>query len=353
MNESTHPAPFEPLLAEYDYALPESAIAQRPAAPRDRARLLVLDRRCDALEEARVGELAGWLAPGDLLVVNDTRVIPARLFGRKRPGGGRAELLLLRGTGDSRWEAWLHAAGRVRAGLVIELDSGFEARVIEPRADPAWEIEITGPGDVAGWLTHAGHVPLPPYIRRPDDPDDRDAYQTMFATHAGAVAAPTAGLHFTPALVRSLTARGVELAAVTLHVGAGTFQPLRPEDVARDALHAERFDLSIEAAARIDQVRARGGRVVAVGTTSARVLETQAQADRRVRAGRGETQLFIRPPYAPRVVDALLTNFHLPRSSLLMLVAAFAGRERVLAAYAEALRRGFRFYSYGDAMLII
>jgi S-adenosylmethionine:tRNA ribosyltransferase-isomerase len=353
VTESTYFAEFERLLAEYDYALPEAAIAQRPAAPRDSARLLVLDRRCDSLGETRVDALAGRLEPGDLLVVNDTRVIPARLFGHKRPGGGRAELLLLRCTGGSRWEAWLRVTGRVRAGLVIDLDLGFDARVIEPREDPAWEVEITGPGDVATWITRAGHTPLPPYIRRPDEPQDRDAYQTMFAAHPGAVAAPTAGLHFTPALVQTLTARGVDLATVTLHVGAGTFQPLRAEDVASGALHAEVFDLPVETAARIDRVRARGGRVIAVGTTSARVLETQAQADRRVRAGRGETRLFIRPPYTPRVVDALLTNFHLPRGSLLMLVAAFAGRERVLAAYAEALRRGFRFYSYGDAMLII
>jgi S-adenosylmethionine:tRNA ribosyltransferase-isomerase len=353
VNDSTHPGEFEHLLAAYDYALPESAIAQRPADPRDSARLLVLDRRRDAFAETRVGELAQQLEPGDLLVVNDTRVIPARLFGRKRPGGGRAELLLLRCVGGPRWEAWLRASGRVRAELVIDLESGFEARVIGPREDPAWEIEIAGPGDVAAWLARAGHVPLPPYIRRPDDARDREAYQTMFAAHAGAVAAPTAGLHFTPALVQALGARGIDLAGVTLHVGAGTFQPLREEDVERGALHAEVFDLPVETAARIDQARTRGGRVVAVGTTSARVLETQARDDRRVRAGRGETRLFIRPPYAPRVVDALLTNFHLPRSSLLMLVAAFAGRERVLAAYAEALRRGFRFYSFGDAMLIL
>jgi S-adenosylmethionine:tRNA ribosyltransferase-isomerase len=353
VNDSTHPAEFERLLADYDYALPESAIAQRPADPRDGARLLVLDRRRATLEETRVGELAGWLQPGDLLVVNDTRVIPARLFGRKRPGGGRVELLLLRCLGGSRWEAWLHASGRMRAGLVIDLDAGFEARVIGPREDPAWEIEIAGPGDDAAWLTRAGHMPLPPYIHRPDDERDREAYQTIFAAHAGAVAAPTAGLHFTPALVQALGARGIDLATVTLHVGAGTFQPLRAEDVERGALHAEVFDLPVETAARVTRARARNGRVIAVGTTSARVLETQALADRRVRAGQGETRLFIRPPYAPRVVDALLTNFHLPRSSLLMLVAAFAGRERVLAAYAEALRRGFRFYSFGDAMLIL
>lgn len=349
---ATLPADFDRLLADYDYALPESAIAQRPVEPRDASRLLILDRARGELREARARDLPRLLAPGDLLVVNDTRVIRARLFGRKRGSGGRVEILLLRPRG-SRWEALLQASGRLRPGLEIELGEGFSARLISPAAGIHWEIAIEGREPLEAFLTRSGHVPLPPYIRRPDEAADGERYQTVYAERPGAVAAPTAGLHFTPDLLAALSQAGIGLARVTLHVGAGTFEPLAAEQVARGELHPETFDLPPETAAAIEDLRARGGRLVAVGTTTARVLEACALPGRRVEARAGETRLFIRPPYEARAVDALLTNFHLPRSSLLMLVAAFAGRERVLAAYAEALRRGFRFYSYGDAMLVV
>ncbi|MBM3316250.1 MAG: S-adenosylmethionine:tRNA ribosyltransferase-isomerase [Candidatus Eisenbacteria bacterium] len=407
---------FDRLLADYDYALPETAIAQRPVEPRDAARLLILGRARAELREARVRDLHRLLSPGDLLVVNDTRVLRARLCGRKRGSGGRAEILLLRPIGGAgraggsrpgrergaltgpagadaegsrgaaageRWETLLQASGRLRPGLAIDLEGGFAARLVAPAEGIHWEVEIEGPGPVLPFLERCGHVPLPPYIRRPDDETDGERYQTIYAARPGAVAAPTAGLHFTPGLLAALAGAGVEIARVTLHVGAGTFEPLSPEQVARGELHPETYELPGETADAIAALRARGGRLVAVGTTTARVLESCAapaaggalpEGDappppaagggapaepapgafpaRAVRPGRGETRLFIRPPYEPRVVDALLTNFHLPRSSLFMLVAAFAGRERLLAAYAEALRRGYRFYSYGDAMLI-
>jgi len=346
-------AAFADLLAKYDYPLAPEAIAQRPAEPRDAARLLVLDRAQRDLRIETVRALPALLAPGDLLVANDTRVLPARLYGRKRPGGGQVELLLIREQADGRWSAFVRMSGRLRCGQQIDLAAGFTAELIAPAAETSWDVRLRGPGPVATLLETAGHVPLPPYIRRADASGDRAWYQTVFAARPGAVAAPTAGLHFTPRLLAALAERGIERACITLHVGPGTFEPLRREAWERGELHAEVFALPPATAAAIERARQRGGRVVAVGTTTARVLEACAAPDRRVLAQTGETRLFIRPPYAPRVVDALLTNFHLPRTSLLMLVAAFAGRERVLAAYAAAGRAGFRFYSYGDAMLIL
>ncbi len=345
---------LDTLLAAYDYSLPTAAIAQEPAEPRDSSRLLVLQRANGGIVHTRFRDLPRWLAPHDLLVANDTRVIPARLFGRKSPGGGRAEILLLRSCGTHlRWEALLRLTGRLRPGLCIELAGGYVARTVKPAAGQAWELELSGPGPVEEWLGRVGCVPLPPYIRRPADSRDAHWYQTVYARQPGAVAAPTAGLHFTAELLATLRAADIGFATVTLHVGPGTFQPLRAEDLELGELHAEEYDLPEETAAAIDRTRAAGGRVIAVGTTSARVLEACALPGRRVRAARGRTRLFIRPPYVPAITDALVTNFHLPRTSLLLLVAAFAGRERILAAYAEALAQGYRFYSYGDAMLIL
>jgi S-adenosylmethionine:tRNA ribosyltransferase-isomerase len=351
MSEPTTPD-LERLLAEYDYDLPDEAIAQRPAEPRDASRLLVLNLADGAREHALFRDLPRFLAPNDLLVVNDTRVVPARLLGRKLPGGGAAELLLVGPLAGPQTEALVRMSGRARPGAEIDLGGGDRARLVRAIEAGRWEVELVGAGGPAAILARRGHVPLPPYIRRADGPEDRDWYQTVYAARDGAVAAPTAGLHFTPRLLAELEAVGVERAPVTLHVGLGTFRPLRPEELARGELHEEAFELPPGTARAIDRARERGGRVIAVGTTSARVLEACAAEDRRVAARGGATRLFIRPPYRPRVVDGLITNFHLPRTSLLMLVAALAGRERLLEAYREARERGYRFYSYGDAMLL-
>jgi S-adenosylmethionine:tRNA ribosyltransferase-isomerase len=341
-------------LDAFDYALPADRIAQTPAEPREAARLLVLDRASGATAHARVSELTGWLRSGDLLVVNATRVLPARLRGEKA-SGGRAEALLLGpvpGAAD-RWRALLRCRGRRHTGLALRFGAGaaaFEAVVEEVDAEGAVVLGV--PAGVDPY--RAGEAPLPPYIRRGTrNPADDARYQTVFARVPGAVAAPTAGLHLGAPLLEALDEAGIERAEVVLHVGAGTFRPLREADLESGRLHPEPYELPDATAAAVDRARERGGRVVAVGTTTTRVLEACAAPGGRVRAGRGETDLFLRPGSSFQVVDALLTNFHLPRSSLLLLVCALAGRERVLAAYSEAVRRGYRFYSYGDAMLIL
>jgi S-adenosylmethionine:tRNA ribosyltransferase-isomerase len=333
------------------FELPPSAIAQEPAEPRDAARLLVQDRASGARHHARVRDLPAFLAPGDLLVRNATRVLAARLRGR-RPTGGALEALLLREDGAGRFRALVRGSGRLRIGEKLR----FEGRGL---AQDAEVTDLADDGTVglafdAGTSPYAlGEAPLPPYIRRSEArPSDDARYQTVYARVPGAIAAPTAGLHFTPALFAALAERGVATTDVVLHVGPGTFRPLRDEDLAAGRLHAERYELPADTAAAIARTRAAGGRVVAVGTTTARVLEHAARGDGTVEPGAGETELLLRPGVAFRAVDALLTNFHLPRSSLLLLVAAFAGREAVLEAYADALARGYRFYSYGDAMLI-
>ncbi|MDJ0868069.1 MAG: tRNA preQ1(34) S-adenosylmethionine ribosyltransferase-isomerase QueA [Myxococcota bacterium] len=340
-------------LSEFDYELPAASIAQQPAARREDARLLVLSRAGEPSRHGHVRELGRFLRAGDLLVVNATRVVPARLRGAKRTGG-RAEALVL-GPVPGRpgaWRALVRCGGRLRPGLAFRFESGseaFEAEIAAVGADGEVELQA----DPAASPYRVGEPPLPPYIeRRAPETEDRERYQTVFARAPGSVAAPTAGLHLTQPLLGSLADAGVAYAEVVLHVGPGTFRPLRAEDLARGRLHAERFELPEATAAAIAAARERGGRVVAVGTTTTRVLEACAAAGGQVRAGGGETDLFLRPGARFAVVDALLTNFHLPRSSLLLLVAAFAGRERVLAAYADAVRRGYRFYSYGDAMLI-
>jgi S-adenosylmethionine:tRNA ribosyltransferase-isomerase len=341
-------------LADFDYALPPERIAQHPTAERDGARLLVQERAGGARHHARIRDLGRWLRPGDLLVVNATRVLPARLRGRK-DSGGAAEALLLghhRGAAD-QYRALVKTGGRLRPGLKFRF--GPAGRALDAEL-----VELCAAGEVAlafapGADPYAvGETPLPPYIRR-DGPEagDSERYQTTYARVPGSVAAPTAGLHLSDRLLAELAAAGVSRAEVVLHVGPGTFRPVRPEDLARGRLHAEQIELSEATAARVAETRARAGRVIAVGTTSARVLEACAAPGGGVSARRGETDLFLAPGCRFRVVDALLTNFHLPRSSLLLLVAAFAGRERILDAYAEAVREGYRFYSYGDAMLIM
>ena len=353
-------------LAAYDYALPPERIAQQPAPRRDDARLFVLDRQGRAApRHAGIPDLPDFLREGDLVVVNATRVLSARLRGRKLTGG-RAEALLLgpadvevSPAGPRRIRALVGCRGRLRPGLQFRFEArgrsdDLEAEVVAVGADGEAVLRFSGEVDPYAW----GSPPLPPYIQRaPDalaeDEVDRERYQTVFARVPGAVAAPTAGLHLTPDTFAAFAARGIERAEVVLHVGAGTFRPLRPGDLAAGRLHPEAFELSPETAAAFARTRARGGRVIAVGTTTTRVLESQIDAGGRLCPGRGETDLLLQPGSDFRAVDGLLTNFHLPRSSLLLLVAGFAGRENVLAAYAEAIRESYRFYSYGDAMLIL
>ena len=339
----------------FDYELPPERIAQHPLPERDAARLLVLDRTGGGPQHSQVRELSRWLRAGDLLVGNATWVRPARLRGRKASGGA-AEALILGFLRDSpgHYRALVRCGGRLRKGQKFHFgtaDSGTIDAELAALGD-AGEVTLAFSPDVSPYAV--GEMPLPPYIRRErPDPEDRDRYQTVFACQPGSVAAPTAGLHLTGPLFADLRARGISWAEVILHVGPGTFRPLRPEDLAAGRLHSESFELPAATAEAVARTRAAGGRIVAVGTTTTRVLETCAREDGRVQPARGETDLFVRPGYRFRAVDALLTNFHLPRSSLLLLVAAFAGRERILGAYAEAIAKGYRFYSYGDAMLIL
>jgi S-adenosylmethionine:tRNA ribosyltransferase-isomerase len=353
-------------VSDFDFDLPAERIAQVPVEPRDAARLFVHRREADESEHLRVADLERVLEPGDLLVVNDTRVRWARLLGR-RATGGKVELLLLKRDARGRWRSLARPAARLHPGERVSLEEGaIEATLLEraredgggPAAEWWLELESTAGLDIEAALELHGRAPLPPYIRRTSASDplraaDRDTYQTVFARALGAVAAPTAGLHFTPRLLASLAARGVERTAVTLHVGAGTFKPVQVEDTRDHRMHAEAYELRPECAAAVERCRRRGGRVVAVGTTSLRVLESCADEQGVLAAGAGETRLFLSPGASFRVVDALLTNFHLPRSTLLMLVSAFAGRERVLRLYGEAIERGYRFYSYGDAQLYL
>jgi len=358
-------------LASYDYALPPEQIAQEPIAERDASRLMVLDRVTGGLEHRRFRDLPELLRPGDLLVTNRSRVFKARLVGR-RPGGGRAELLLVRRRPDGLWDAMLRPGRRLRAGTTIEIAPGFCAQV-EPSAPPAPRrssaaspdaeaardaailrpVRLLAEGvDLDTALARHGHTPLPPYIRREDRADDRERYQTVYAREPGSIAAPTAGLHFTPELLARLDARGVERAELVLHVGPGTFRPVEVGDVRRHLVEPERVLVPDAAAAALERARAEGRRVVAVGTTVTRALESALDDDGRIRAGERETELVLLPGHRFRVVGALVTNFHLPRSSLLLLACAFAGRERLLNAYREAVAQGYRFYSYGDAMLM-
>ncbi len=343
-------------LSDYDYTLPAERIAQAPADRRDRSRLLRLQCRSGAVSHHRFDEVARLLVPGDVLVVNDTAVIPARLVGRKA-SGGKVEVFLLDYTGgvrqDGRFccECLVKASKPVRAGSLIHFGDEWRGRVTEA-GEGCCRVEFSGPADIDTLLEGCGHVPLPPYIRRADQAADRSAYQTVYAAVRGAVAAPTAGLHFTPRLLEEIRRQGVAVVAITLHVGYGTFAPVRSEDIRRHRIHAERYRIAEQAAAAVNAARAEGRRVVAVGTTAVRSLEYAAGPDGRVRAGGGWCDLFITPGYRFKTVTAMITNFHLPKSTLLMLVAAFAGRETILAAYQEAIAAGYRFYSYGDAMLI-
>jgi S-adenosylmethionine:tRNA ribosyltransferase-isomerase len=350
------------LTRDFDYPLPAEAIAQQPA-PRGASRLLVLDREGEARHRG-IADLPALLRPGDLLVVNDTRVLPARLHGRVAGGESRAsrelELLLVESLGEREWEVLARPGKRARPGAVIEISdpgrgagagSGVFAEVMALAGDGRRRVRFSEP--IEPHLDRLGHVPLPPYIRRPDQATDRERYQTVYARRLGAIAAPTAGLHFSDELLAALAAAGIERAALTLHVGIGTFKPVTAPLVSDHRMDRERYEIPEDTAAAVARARAGGRRVVAVGTTVVRALEAAAAAaGGKVHAGgAGATDLFITPGFRFQVVDALLTNFHLPCSTLLMLVSAFAGRERVLAAYQEALGLGYRFFSYGDAML--
>jgi S-adenosylmethionine:tRNA ribosyltransferase-isomerase len=348
-------------LDDFDYDLPRELIAQEPPAERGTSRMLVLERSTGMLTHQSIQDLPNWLRSGDLLVVNDSKVFAARLAGHRVPSGGRVEVLLLERLDEGLWDALVHPGQKLKVGTRFALES---APGVVPRIDGeivahhpfgrrTVRLTVSGGGDLDAAIDAIGHMPLPPYIERADDPRDRDRYQTVYARARGSVAAPTAGLHFTQALLDRLSAHGVPRAGITLHVGYGTFKPVRTDDVDAHVVDPERYDIAPEAAEAINATRARGGRVVAVGTTTTRALES-AWRGRGIAAGAGTAEIFIRPGgHTFHGVDALLTNFHLPRSSLLMLVSAFAGRELVLRAYHEAVAARYRFYSYGDAMLIL
>jgi S-adenosylmethionine:tRNA ribosyltransferase-isomerase len=341
---------FEQLrLSDFDFELPDELVAQTPAKDRDRSRLLVMERRSGVLSHRIFSDIETLLIPGDLLVLNDTKVFPCRIPARK-PSGGKAEIFLLEEQDVNLWHALVR--GGIDVGKRATVAPGIEAEIVAKAGEGVKLVRFFGVPDIRARLDGLGKTPLPPYIKRDASTGDRKRYQTVYAAREGAVAAPTAGLHFTEALLERIQVRGIETAMVTLHVGPGTFQPVRTDLIADHHMHPERYEIPAETADRIAQARTEGRRVIAVGTTSVRALETSAGVDGIVRPGSGMSTLFITPGYRFSVIDGMITNFHLPKSTLLMLVAAFAGRESILAAYREAVRSGYRFYSYGDAMLL-
>lgn len=337
-------------LSEFDFPFDPALVAERPVEPRDHARLLSLSRKDGTCRHHRVRDLPDLLRDGDLLVLNDTRVIPARLSGRKVPSGGRVELLLVRDLGDGLWEAFIK--GKLKSGQVVDINGGALASVVE-RSATRTTVRFADPAAVADLVRSAGQMPLPPYIKREPCESDREWYQTVFARAEGAIAAPTAGLHFTRDLLRAIEARGVPIATITLHVGPGTFLPVTVDRVRGHRLEPEQVELPLETARAVNEARRRAGRVIAVGTTVVRTLEAAANQDGDVSPISGRTDVFIIPGYRFRVVDGIMTNFHLPRTTLLMLVSAFVGVERLREAYEVAVREKYRFYSYGDAMIIL
>jgi S-adenosylmethionine:tRNA ribosyltransferase-isomerase len=338
--------------SDYDYALPAELIAQAPLARRDESRLMVVHRDSGTIEHRIFREIAELIAPGDLLVRNTTKVFRARLLGT-RDSGAPAEVFLLKDLGRGRWEAMVQPGGKLHPPRVVHIAPGFDVRIVEVTERRTRMVELLVDGDAAAAIERHGHVPLPPYIERGDQAADASRYQTVYADRSGSVAAPTAGLHFTPELLTAIGARGARIADVTLHVGAGTFKPVDVDDLADHTMHEEWFDVPEATAQALGAARRANSRVWAVGTTTLRTLESALGADGSIRAGAGETRIFIHPPHAVRSVDRLITNFHLPRSTLLMLVAAFAGFDLMKEAYAVAVRERYRFYSYGDAMVIV
>ena len=358
-------------LQDFDYHLPPRLIAQQPVDPRDRSRLMVLDRRTQSVGHHHFCELAEYLHPGDVLVINDTKVWAARLIGKKQ-SGGKVEILLVRkkgpvnpaarvdgGTGEtaSEWECLVQGSGKVRRQTMVYFEEELRAELLERNSHGLWSLRLSGGGDVDGAMRRIGFPPLPPYIRRNGDramrARDGERYQTVYARQEGAIAAPTAGLHFTEALLDQIQRKGVSVHPLTLHVGIGTFLPVKHEGIENHRLDPEVFEVYPETAKAINNARISGKRVIAVGTTVTRALESCADEQGCLQPERGDTGLFILPGHRFRAVDSLITNFHLPRSTLLMLVSAFAGREFIRAAYEEAIGKNYRFYSYGDAMLIL
>lgn len=337
---------------QFNYYLPEELIAQHPVEPRDSARLLVLDRESGNIEDRIFRQITEYLQSGDLLVVNNTRVRPARLIGRKQGTQGTAEVLLLTPQGNDYWEALVRPGRRLKPGAVIEFgpNGELQAEVIDYTPAQGRIIRFSYSGDFTSLLNQLGMVPLPPYIHA--ELTNKERYQTVYSQVEGSAAAPTAGLHFTPQLLQQLTEQGVELASVTLHVGLGTFRPVDEVELEKHQMHAEYYRVSPEVAERINLAKAQERRVIAVGTTSVRVLESVASAEGKIKPGTGWTDIFIYPGYRFKVTEAIITNFHLPKSTLLMLVSAFAGREQILAAYDHAVKEGYRFFSFGDAMFI-
>jgi len=376
VSEPAEPTAPGSRVSDYEYELPPGRVAQYPLAERDESSLLVLDRGGSGFQHLHFRDLLGFMQAGDVLVVNESRVLPVRLLGRK-PTGAPSEIFLLRPSpksagsagaggdehtpgvpgrlagGDHSWEALVRPGGKLKPGRRVVVSPELEVEILDSTPEGGRIVRLVTDLPVNDALERFGHTPLPPYIDREDEPLDRERYQTVYARFAGSVAAPTAGLHFTGPLLDEIALRGVTLARVVLHVGIGTFRPVEVEDPARHAMHTESFRLSPETAEAVNRCRSGGGKVWAVGTTVVRTLESATGEDGRVRPGSGETRLFIRPPYRFKVVDHLVTNFHLPRSTLLMLVAAFAGYERTMEAYQAAIEKGYRFYSYGDAMVIL
>lgn len=338
--------------SDFDFALPPERIAQHPLERRDASRLLVLHRDTGIMDHRTFSALPDLFAPGDLLVLNTTRVFRARLLGT-RDSGAPAEIFLLKPLGDDRFEAMVHPGGKLRPGRIVTISDDLQVEILESTERRTRIVRLTSTRPVLEAVERDGHIPLPPYIARADDAADVERYQTVYGRESGSVAAPTAGLHFTPELLAALEQQGVRRAEVVLHVGAGTFKPVDVEDPADHVMHEEWYSIPASTSRAVAETRSLGKRVWAIGTTSLRALESAADETGTVREGEGETRLFIRPGYRFRAVDALVTNFHLPRSTLLMLVAAFAGYEHVMRAYATAVEMEYRFFSYGDAMAIV
>ncbi len=338
-------------LSDFDYDFPPKLIAQYSPPQRDRSRLLVLNRKEGEIEHRIFSQLSSYLNDGDLLVLNQTKVIPARLKGVKEGTGGRVELLLLNGVRENEWKVLVRPGRRVRPGTKISIGGGrLRAQITDGGQDGYRLVRFTAEGDFWQILQEVGEIPLPPYIKRKPEPADKLRYQTVYAQTEGAVAAPTAGLHFTKDLLGKIRAKGVKVGSLILHVGWGTFRPVKSEEITEHRMESEYYHIPSDLCQEIEEAKSRGGKVYAVGTTTVRALESWGQEGN---PREGWTSLFIYPSFDFRVVDGLITNFHLPRTTLLMLVSAFAGRERVLTAYAEAIRGGYRFYSYGDAMLVL
>jgi len=338
----------------FDYDLPEELIAQFPLPKRDESRLMVLDRRTETISHHIFSQLPDFLNNGDLLVMNNTKVIPARLIGKKEKTGGNVEILLLSVMADGLWKALVKHSSRIKYGSkVIFGDGRLTARILDKTESQERLIKFETDGDPKKLIEELGKPPLPPYIKREIEPEDKERYQTIYAKEEGAVAAPTAGLHFTEAVFENLKAKGIDRVEITLHVGLGTFQPVKTENVEDHIIHEEIFSIPSEVAKRINETRSKGGKIVAVGTTTVRALESSIDANGEIIPRSGSTNIYIYPGFKFRAIDAMITNFHLPKSTLIMLVCAFAGRDFVMRAYHSAIKEKYRFYSYGDAMLIL